>query len=102
MVVVGKWIGKVERSGRRLLLKDDGGLEDGGRGLAVGMEVGRSRYFQNIFLKAESTGFADELDVACKTNSRVKDRDRDFPLLLNVISQLSRRSLVLNKYSLNQ
>lgn len=32
-----------------------------------------SRYFQDIFLKVESTEFADELDVLCKTKRRVKD-----------------------------
>lgn len=56
--------------------------------------MGGSGYFQDMFLKAASTAFADELDVLYKTNRRVKDME--FPLLLNAISQPSRQCQLLN------
>lgn len=40
------------------------------RELAVGREMGRNGYFQDIFSKAELTEFAEELDVVCKTTSQ--------------------------------
>lgn len=43
------------------------------RVLAVGEGRG-SGYFQDIYLKVQSTEFTDELDVLCKTKRRVKDR----------------------------
>lgn len=46
--------------------------------------MGGSGSFQDMFLKAESTEFADELDVLYRTKRRVKDMD--FPLLLDAIS----------------
>lgn len=47
------------------------------RVLAVGREVGRSGYFSGCIqkFKAESTEFADELDVALKTKRKVKNRE---------------------------
>lgn len=64
------------------------------RVLIGGRVVGGSGYFQDMFLKAELTAFADELDVLYKTKRRVKDME--FPLFLNAVSQPSRQCLLLN------
>lgn len=61
----GEWVEKVEKSGR-VLLRDEDGLD---QGISCGGGEG-SRYFQDIFLKVESTEFADELDVLCKTKGQ--------------------------------
>lgn len=80
----GEWIGEEIKSGRKLL-RDDGGLDQGIHWRERG---GRKWVLSGYVLKAESTEFADELDVLCRTKRRVKDMD--FPLLLDAISQPAR------------
>ena len=45
---VGKWIGELERSGKRLLLRDDGGLD---QGISCGEGDGKKWILSGYILK---------------------------------------------------